>query len=168
MFLHMGCCMLFNSSATQSICHNTLGDVTVMLTLRSVRVCICPFALRTSYLPLQAISAMEARLQDSEVPNDLRCPITYQLLQDPVILVDSHQTYERAAIEEWLARGNLKDPITGRDGRVVLQRPPQSLLLKSRGSTVLALLVPQDNVQGSWLNIQQPQAVRGCAYARCI
>lgn len=49
----------------------------------------------------------------AEVPVDLRCPITYQLLRDPVILADSGQTYERAAIEEWLSRGNMRDPITG-------------------------------------------------------
>eukprot|EP00775_Hariotina_reticulata_P012538 gene12538-12671_t len=40
------------------------------------------------------------------------------LLDDPVILVDSGQTYERAAIEEWLGRGNPKDPITAGSGRV--------------------------------------------------
>ncbi|WIA39971.1 hypothetical protein OEZ86_013401 [Tetradesmus obliquus] len=57
-----------------------------------------------------AAAAAEA---GSEVPSDLLCPITYQLLEDPVILVDSHQTYERAAIEEWLSRGNSKDPVTG-------------------------------------------------------
>jgi len=58
---------------------------------------------------------MEARIHEVEVPVDLRCPITYQLLQDPVILVDSHQTYERAAIQEWLSRGNRKDPVSGED-----------------------------------------------------
>lgn len=29
----------------------------------------------------------------AEVPSDLLCPITKELLEDPVILVDSHQTY---------------------------------------------------------------------------
>jgi hypothetical protein len=37
-----------------------------------------------------AAAAAEAK---EEVPSDLLCPITYQLLEDPVILVDSHQTY---------------------------------------------------------------------------
>lgn len=46
-------------------------------------------------------------------PVDLCCPITRQLMADPVMLVDSSQTYERAAIQEWLDRGNLKDPVTG-------------------------------------------------------
>jgi hypothetical protein len=29
------------------------------------------------------------------------------------MLVDSSQTYDRAAIQEWLDRGNMKDPVTG-------------------------------------------------------
>jgi hypothetical protein len=62
---------------------------------------------------------MEAQLQQSagrrrpDPPVDLRCPITCALLVDPVILVDSAQTYERTAIQEWLDRGNRKDPVTG-------------------------------------------------------
>jgi len=47
-------------------------------------------------------------------PADLLCPITYQLLHDAVILVDTGQTYERAAIQEWFDRGNLKDPVSGK------------------------------------------------------
>lgn len=78
---------------------------------------------------LQAIEAMELSSQSQQpaaaaaaqpsaaaavVPPDLLCPITYQLLEDPVMLVDSGQTYERAAIEEWLSRGNTKDPVSGK------------------------------------------------------
>jgi hypothetical protein len=73
----------------------------------------------------QAITAMEHSLQlqtsqqatqpeEAEVPPvDLLCPITLKLLDDPVILVDSAQTYEREAIQEWLDRGNRKDPVSG-------------------------------------------------------
>ena len=50
------------------------------------------------------------------VPVDLLCPITLKLLEDPVILVDSAQTYEREAIQEWLDRGNRKDPVSGGPG----------------------------------------------------
>ena len=46
-------------------------------------------------------------------PVDLLCPITLKLLEDPVILIDSAHTYERAAIQEWLDRGNRKDPVSG-------------------------------------------------------
>lgn len=67
--------------------------------------------MRCFWLCLQAIEAMEVSSLEAqhsgaaaavavagnaaadEVPSDLLCPITYQLLEDPVILVDSHQTY---------------------------------------------------------------------------
>lgn len=67
----------------------------------------------------QAITAMEPALapclldEQAPPPADLCCPITRQLMVDPVMLVDSSQTYDRAAIQEWLDRGNLKDPVTG-------------------------------------------------------
>lgn len=44
-------------------------------------------------------------------PDELCCPITLQLLQDPVQTLRGH-TYERAAIEAWLARCR-DDPMTG-------------------------------------------------------
>jgi SUMO ligase MMS21 Smc5/6 complex component len=73
---------------------------------------------------LQAITAMEDSMQlqtpqqkpsdeADAVPVDMLCPITLKLLEDPVILADSAQTYEREAIQEWLDRGNRKDPVSG-------------------------------------------------------
>ncbi|KAF9621716.1 hypothetical protein IFM89_027414 [Coptis chinensis] len=44
-------------------------------------------------------------------PKDYICPITSQLLSDPVTL-ETGQTYERKAIQEWLQRGNTTCPIT--------------------------------------------------------
>ena len=69
--------------------------------------------MELSSSPEQPAAAAAAQPPAAAVPPDLLCPITYQLLEDPVMLVDSGQTYERAAIEEWLCRGNTKDPITG-------------------------------------------------------
>lgn len=40
------------------------------------------------------------RRRDS-LARDLTCPITGELLKDPVVATDGH-TYERAAIERWL------------------------------------------------------------------
>jgi len=37
----------------------------------------------------------------SSIPNEFYCPITFGLMQDPVIAADGH-TYEREAIEQWL------------------------------------------------------------------
>ncbi|KAK9164469.1 hypothetical protein Syun_005371 [Stephania yunnanensis] len=44
-------------------------------------------------------------------PKDFVCPITSQLFSDPVTL-ETGQTYERKAIQEWLQRGNTTCPIT--------------------------------------------------------
>lgn len=38
-----------------------------------------------------------------EVQAGLTCPITFALMQDPVLAADGH-TYERAAIEAWISR----------------------------------------------------------------
>ena len=47
----------------------------------------------------------------SPVPEQYLCPITLQIMQDPVITADGH-TYEREAIEEWL-RTRTTSPSTG-------------------------------------------------------
>ena len=44
-------------------------------------------------------------------PDDFVCPITQALMEDPVLATDGH-TYERRAIEAWLAR-RLTSPRTG-------------------------------------------------------
>ncbi|XP_006645675.2 LOW QUALITY PROTEIN: putative E3 ubiquitin-protein ligase LIN [Oryza brachyantha] len=44
-------------------------------------------------------------------PKDFVCPITSQVFDDPVTL-ETGQTYERRAIQEWLDRGNVTCPIT--------------------------------------------------------
>ena len=43
-------------------------------------------------------------------PNEFYCPITFGLMQDPVIAADGH-TYEREAIEQWLVN-NITSPKT--------------------------------------------------------
>uniref|UniRef100_A0A9I9DXI9 RING-type E3 ubiquitin transferase n=1 Tax=Cucumis melo TaxID=3656 RepID=A0A9I9DXI9_CUCME len=45
-------------------------------------------------------------------PKDFVCPITCNIFYDPVTL-ETGQTYERSAIQEWLDRGNSTCPITG-------------------------------------------------------
>lgn len=44
------------------------------------------------------------------VPYEFECPITRDIMKDPVVGSDGH-TYDRAAIEEWLARDG-KSPVT--------------------------------------------------------
>ncbi|KAI3417029.1 RING-type E3 ubiquitin transferase [Psidium guajava] len=61
-------------------------------------------------------------------PKDFVCPITSNLFDDPVTL-ETGQTYERRAIQEWLDRGNLTCPIT-RQKLQSTQLPKTNYVLK--------------------------------------
>ena len=45
-------------------------------------------------------------------PTEYLCPITQEVMADPVSTADGH-TYERAAIERWLSKGKRTSPLTG-------------------------------------------------------
>lgn len=47
---------------------------------------------------------------ETKIPNGYECPITGELMVDPVVAADGH-TYERAAIEEWF-RAHATSPLT--------------------------------------------------------
>ncbi|GMI92736.1 hypothetical protein HRI_002942900 [Hibiscus trionum] len=61
-------------------------------------------------------------------PKDFVCPITSHLFDDPVTL-ETGQTYERRAIQEWLDRGNSTCPIT-RQSLHSTQLPKANYVLK--------------------------------------
>ena len=48
---------------------------------------------------------------EEEPPADFICPITTELMSDPVMAADGH-SYERSAIERWLATKSTS-PLTG-------------------------------------------------------
>ncbi|XP_052123852.1 uncharacterized WD repeat-containing protein alr3466-like [Frankliniella occidentalis] len=48
---------------------------------------------------------------NSDVPHEFLCPITREVMRDPVVCADGF-TYERAAIEEWFLSGKLTSPMT--------------------------------------------------------
>ena len=50
-------------------------------------------------------------LEGGDPPKDLLCPLTLEIFEDPVVAVDGH-TYERVAIEQWLATGAGTSPKT--------------------------------------------------------
>mmetsp|Transcript_35319 Transcript_35319/g.82536 ORF Transcript_35319/g.82536 Transcript_35319/m.82536 type:complete len:108 (-) Transcript_35319:199-522(-) len=50
------------------------------------------------------------RRDENEAPNEYACPITMDIMVDPVLAMDGH-SYERAAIENWL-RQSQKSPKT--------------------------------------------------------
>ncbi|CAD6233636.1 unnamed protein product [Miscanthus lutarioriparius] len=74
-------------------------------------------------------------------PKDFVCPITSQVFDDPVTL-ETGQTYERRAIQEWLDRGNATCPIT-RQRLHGAQLPKTNYVLK--------------RLIGAWRDQQQPQ-----------
>ncbi|WOK96435.1 hypothetical protein Cni_G05142 [Canna indica] len=71
-----------------------------------------------------------------EVPEDFRCPISLEVMTDPVILSSGH-TFDRASIRRWLDAGNRTCPVSN------LPLPPSPSLipnyaLRSLISTFLA------------------------------
>ncbi|GKV19197.1 hypothetical protein SLEP1_g29487 [Rubroshorea leprosula] len=46
-----------------------------------------------------------------ESPDDFRCPISHEIMSDPVILSSGH-TFDRASIQRWLDSGHRTCPIT--------------------------------------------------------
>lgn len=54
------------------------------------------------------------KLSSPIIPDDFRCPISLELMKDPVI-VATGQTYERSCIQKWLDTGNRTCPKTQQD-----------------------------------------------------
>lgn len=59
----------------------------------------------------QESSAQIEKLGSPVIPDDFRCPISLELMKDPVI-VATGQTYERTCIQKWLDGGNKTCPKT--------------------------------------------------------
>ena len=61
--------------------------------------------------PILAIKGQEKQSVPATIPDDFICPITLDLMVDPVVAADGH-TYDRCAIEEWFV-GHSTSPKTG-------------------------------------------------------
>lgn len=46
------------------------------------------------------------------IPQSFKCPITHEVMRDPVMTQDGH-VYESDAIQEWFRRGHRTSPVTG-------------------------------------------------------
>lgn len=51
-------------------------------------------------------------LEAVPIPGSFRCPISHDIMSDPVVTVDG-QVYERSQIAEWFRRGHRTSPATG-------------------------------------------------------
>lgn len=49
--------------------------------------------------------------KDVDVPEDFICPITHEIMQDPVMCEDGF-SYERSAITEWFSKDKATSPMT--------------------------------------------------------
>ncbi|KAK4441108.1 U-box domain-containing protein 13 [Sesamum alatum] len=56
-------------------------------------------------------ASAEGNQKNLVIPDDFRCPISLELMKDPVI-VSTGQTYERSCIEKWLEAGHSTCPKT--------------------------------------------------------
>ena len=66
------------------------------------------------------MAAAEHDGSDHLIPQEFICPITGEIMEDPVSTIDGN-SYERAAIERWFATRRITSPLTGaRLGTTVL------------------------------------------------
>eukprot|EP00210_Caulerpa_lentillifera_P002427 g2326.t1 len=76
----------------------------------------------------------------SDLEHCLRCPISREIMNDPVVLKCSGMTYERSSIETWIQKGHRVDPLTNKELRTMELVPNQcvksmcELFLKQSGS----------------------------------
>lgn len=95
-------------------------------------ISICNIWILVVYSPSPDRLAADSENQSSggkcTPPKDFVCPITSTLFDDPVTL-ETGQTYERKAIQEWLDRGNSTCPIT-RQSLQSTQLPRTNYVLK--------------------------------------
>ena len=52
------------------------------------------------------------RISSAELPEDMCCAITCELMKEPYLCVGDSHTYERVAIEQWFATGARTSPTT--------------------------------------------------------
>ncbi|XP_073701248.1 WD repeat, SAM and U-box domain-containing protein 1-like, partial [Garra rufa] len=75
---------------------------------------------------LRKIKDLRFSLMDSDVPNHFLCPITRELMKDPVIAADGF-SYEREAMESWLNTPNRSSPMYNLPLKNTLLIPNRSL-----------------------------------------
>ncbi|XP_070771259.1 WD repeat, SAM and U-box domain-containing protein 1-like isoform X2 [Enoplosus armatus] len=75
---------------------------------------------------LRKIEALKAEQSGSEAPDEFLCPITRELMKDPVIAADGY-SYERESIESWIRGKNKTSPMTNLPLLTTLLTPNRSL-----------------------------------------
>ena len=73
----------------------------------------------------RAAQQVATETEADQPPEDFTCPITQDLMNDPVIVADGH-TYERTAIERWL-QTNTMSPKSGTELECKMLFPNHSM-----------------------------------------
>jgi hypothetical protein len=66
---------------------------------------------------------LDGQAAEAGAPSHFFCPVSLQIMRDPVLIAATGQTYDRPCIERWLAAGHCSCPATG-----VALTPPVSLV----------------------------------------
>lgn len=56
---------------------------------------------------------LAAEASAESTPDVFICPVSRELMKDPVALVDTGQIYDRSSIIEWFKKGHNTCPLTG-------------------------------------------------------
>lgn len=82
---------------------------------------------RSSSLPRVIKTTKDRQLPSP--PPELCCPISLELLEDPVETLRGY-TYSRRSIETWFEAGNMTDPIDGSQMKLMVLTPNNDIRLK--------------------------------------
>ncbi|KAL4420785.1 hypothetical protein ABPG75_010441 [Micractinium tetrahymenae] len=74
---------------------------------------------------------LDSRAAAAGAPRHFFCPISLQLMRDPVVVAATGQTYDRPCIERWLSQGNRSCPATGQSLAEPVQLVPNVALRNS-------------------------------------
>ena len=78
----------------------------------------------------QSLAATPSDVVDTLL-DQLRCPISMEVMKDPLMPRDSGMTYERDSIVKWLKNGHREDPVTKieiRSGELIPNRLVESIV----------------------------------------
>ena len=99
------------------------------------------------------------------IPDGYTCPILLEVMVDPVIAPDGH-SYERHAIQRWLADGNTTSPYTGEPLSGNLALLPNHNLRKSIKEWRARHPVP--SLDPSFLTLHEDQVLGEGSFGRVV
>lgn len=88
-------------------------DKTAWMENISVSIRNSAAASRKRLTNLKSTKSLKAFDEGKDAPKEYVCPVSLQLMRDPVLLVETGQVYDRESIDGWFKSGHNTDPVTG-------------------------------------------------------